>query len=64
MSFICLTRVCVRVFVCAVLCRAACMGQCYKGDAFRCASCPFLGKPAFKPGTTPSTVMLDTSDDI
>ena len=40
-------------------------GSCYKGDAFRCASCPFLGKPAFEPTDENKRVMLAMgSDDI
>jgi len=37
-------------------------GSCYKGDAFRCANCPHLGKPAFKPGE--ENLVLDMSDDF
>lgn len=34
-------------------------GNCYKGDAFRCGGCPFLGKPAFEPGQEKVMLKLD-----
>jgi len=43
--------------------KSAC-GSCHKGDAFRCATCPFLGKPAFETGQEKLVLKIDDADTL
>lgn len=39
-------------------------GNCSRGDAFRCAGCPYLGKPAWNADAATGKVQLNLTDDI
>jgi len=43
--------------------KSAC-GNCSKGDAFRCASCPSRGKPAWNIDENTNKVMINMDDDV
>eukprot|EP00760_Papus_ankaliazontas_P035645 PhM_4_TR794/c0_g3_i1/m.12096 len=39
-------------------------GNCSRGDAFRCANCPYLGKPGWKTDEATGKVTLNMQDDL
>jgi len=39
-------------------------GKCYLGDAFRCASCPYSGKPAFEAGDKVKLQNADVAQSV